>query len=47
MENEREVDQVLMNIRNASGSIISASLISARVSFMLLTYLSAWQRKGS
>lgn len=46
MENEREVDQVLMNIRNASGSIISASLISARVSFMLLTYLMRLAKKG-
>lgn len=46
MENDREVDQVLMNIRNASGSIISASLISARLSFMLLTYLMRLAKKG-
>ena len=31
MENDREVNQVLMNIKNASGSIISASLLSVRL----------------
>lgn len=46
MENDREMDQVLMNIRNASGSIISAALISSRLSFMLLTYLMRLAKKG-
>lgn len=46
MEQEREVDQVLMNIRNASGSIISVSLISARLSLQLMIFLLRLAKKG-
>lgn len=46
MEQEREVDQVLMNIRNASGSIISVSVISARLSLQLMTFLLRMAKKG-
>lgn len=45
MENDREVNQVLMNIKNASGSIISASLISARITLVLATYLARLVQK--
>lgn len=46
MEQEREVDQVLMNIRNMSGSITTVSLISARLSFQILTFLLRLAKKG-
>lgn len=46
MEQEREVDQVLMNIRNMSGSITTISLISARLSFQMLTFLLRLAKKG-
>lgn len=46
MENDREVNQVLMNIKNASGSIISASLLSVRLTFLLATYLARLVQKG-
>lgn len=39
MENDREVDQVLMNVKGTTGSIINASLFSARITFRLLIYL--------
>ena len=45
MENDREVNQVLMNIKNASGSIIGASLITARITFVLATYLARLVQK--
>lgn len=46
MEQEREVDQVLMNIRNMSGSITAVSLISARLSFKIVTFLLRLAKKG-
>lgn len=46
MEQEREVDQVLMNIRNTSGSIVSVSVISARLSLQLMIFLLRLAKKG-
>ena len=46
MENDREASQVLMNVRNASGSIISASLMSTRLTLMLGIYLMRLAKKG-
>lgn len=46
MEQDREVDQVLMNVRNSAGSMISISLISARISYQLLVFLMRLAKKG-
>ncbi len=46
MEQEREVDQILMNIRNTSGSIVSVSVISARLSLQLMIFLLRLAKKG-
>ena len=46
MENDREVDQVLMNIRNSAGSVVAVSLISARLSLKLLVFLMRLAKKG-
>ena len=36
MENDREFEQVLMNVRNTSGGISSAIMLSARMSMLLV-----------
>ncbi len=46
MDNDREFDQVLMNVRNSTGSIITASLLSARLSLQLVVYLMRLAKKG-
>lgn len=46
MENDREVDQVLMNVRNSAGSVVAVSLISARLSLKLLVFLMRLAKKG-
>lgn len=37
MENDREFEQVLMNVRNTSGGISSAIMLSARMSMLLVS----------
>jgi len=46
MENDREVDQVMMNIKGSTGTILSASLFSARLTFQLLVYIMRLAKKG-
>lgn len=46
MENDREVDQVLMNIKGSTGSIVSAYLFSARLTLQLLVFLMRMAKKG-
>lgn len=46
MEQDREINQVLMNIRGTAGSIISVSLFSARITFQLLAFLMRLAEKG-
>lgn len=46
MEQDREINQVLMNIRGTTGSVISASLFSARITFQLLVFLMRLAKKG-
>lgn len=46
MEQDREVDQVLMNVRSSTKEVISISLISARITFKLLVFLMRLAKKG-
>ena len=46
MENSRDIDQVLMSIRNSSGTIMEVALFSANMSFRLLIYLMRLVKKG-
>lgn len=46
MDNDREFDQVLMNVRGTTGSIISASLFSARLTYQIVTFLMRMVKKG-
>lgn len=46
MEQDRDINQVLMNIRGATGGIISTSLISARITFQLAVFLMRLAKKG-
>lgn len=46
MENDREVDSVMMNIRSTSGSILSAALFSARMTYKLMSFLFRLAKKG-
>ena len=39
MENDREFEQVLMNVRNTSGGISSAIMLSARMSMLLVVFI--------
>lgn len=46
MENDREVDQVLMNINKTAGGVVSAALFSINISFKLLQFLYRLAKKG-
>lgn len=46
MDNNREVDSVLMNVRNTTGSIISTMTFSARMSFKMISFLYRLVQKG-
>ena len=46
MENDREVDSVLMNIRNTTGGVVSALTFSARASWKLLSLIGRLAKKG-
>lgn len=46
MENDREIQQILMNVKNLSGNIITTSLFSARITFALVIYLMRLAEKG-
>lgn len=46
MEQDREIDQVLMKVRGTTGSMISMSLFSARISFQLIVFLMRMAKKG-
>lgn len=46
MENDREVDRVMMNVKNSAGSIVAVSLISVRFGMKLLIYLMRLAKKG-
>lgn len=46
MDNNREVDSVLMNVRQTTGGIVSAMTFSARMSYKLVTFLLRLAKKG-
>lgn len=46
MEEDREVDKILMNIRGTTGDIITASVLSARITFKVLVFLMRMAKKG-
>ena len=46
MEDDREVDKILMNVRGTTGGIITASILSARVTFKVLVFLLRMAKKG-
>ena len=46
MENDREFEQVLMNVRNTSGGISSAIMLSARMSMLLVVFIMRMVKKG-
>ena len=46
MENDREIDQVLMNINNITGGMISAAMFSATMTFKLMVFLLRMAKKG-
>lgn len=46
MEQDREINQVLMNVKGTSENVISVSLISARAAFRLLVFLMRLAKKG-
>lgn len=46
MENDREMDQVLMNINKTAGGMVSAALFSVNMSFKLLQFLLRLAKKG-
>ena len=46
MENDREFEQVLMSVKGATGGIVSASLITARLTFKLVVFLMRLVKKG-
>ncbi|MBO5259039.1 MAG: hypothetical protein J6B26_01495 [Agathobacter sp.] len=46
MENDREIDQVLMNINKTAGGVVSAALFSVSMSFKLLQFLLRLAKKG-
>lgn len=46
MENDREVENVLMNINRTSSGIITAALFSARMSFKILQFIWRLAKKG-
>lgn len=46
MEDDREVDKILMNVRGTTGGIITASILSARITFKVLVFLLRMAKKG-
>ena len=46
MEDDREVDKILMNVRGTTGGIITASILSARITFKVLVFLMRMVQKG-
>ena len=46
MEDDREVDRILMNVRGTTGGIITASILSARITFKVLVFLLRMAKKG-
>lgn len=46
MENDREVDKILMNIRGTTGAVVGISLISARLTLQTLIFLMRMAKKG-
>lgn len=46
MENDREVDSVLMNIKNTTGGVLAALTFSARASWKLLAIIGRLAKKG-
>lgn len=46
MENDREVDSVLMNVKQTTGSVISVITFSARMTWKLLTIIGRLAKKG-
>ena len=46
MEQDREIDQVMMNISKTGGQIASLVVLSARLNFMLLSFIMRMAKKG-
>lgn len=46
MEDDREVDKILMNVRGTTGGIITASILSARITLAVLVFLMRMAKKG-
>ena len=46
MEDDREVDKILMNVRGTTGGIITASILSARITLAALVFLMRMAKKG-
>lgn len=46
MDEDREFDKVLMNIKGASGSVVALSLLSARATYYVVVFLMRMIKKG-
>lgn len=46
MENDRDIDQILMNVRQAGGGIVSLLVLSAQMEMKLLVFLSRMAEKA-
>lgn len=46
MDNDREYDQIMMNVRSNTGAFIAAAVFSGRLTFKLLTFIARMVKKG-